>query len=57
MREQETLIEAININAVIALVNQKFAENYKNPDKAVVLTEVLNDIKFYLAPLENQEIH
>ena len=24
---QDTLIEALNVNAVIALINQKFAEN------------------------------
>ena len=47
----------INCSAIVALINQKFAENYENQEKAEVLTEVLNDIKFYLTPPKNQEIH
>jgi len=54
---QDTLIEAINVAAVVALINQKFVENHESTEKSEVLTEVLNDIKLYLTPLENQEIH
>lgn len=46
----DTLREAINIAVVIALINQRFAENHENTDKAEVLTEVLNDVKLYLMP-------
>ena len=53
----DTLIEALNVNAVIALINQKFAENYENEDKAKVLTEVLNDVKLLLQPTESLEVH
>ena len=53
----DTLVEAFNVNAVIALINQKFAENYENPDKAEVLTEVLNDVKLLLQPTTNNEVH
>jgi hypothetical protein len=53
----DTLVEAINIAAVIALINQKFAENHENKDKAEVLTEVLNDVKLYLEPTTSMELH
>lgn len=53
----DTLVEAINVAAVIALINQKFAENYDNKDKAEVLTEVLNDVKLYLEPTTSMEMH
>ena len=54
---RDTLVDVININAAVALINQKFTENVDNEDKAEVLTEVLNEIKLYLMPTENQEIH
>lgn len=54
---RDTLVDVININAAVALINQKFTENFDNEDKAEVLTEVLNEIKLYLMPTENQEIH
>ena len=59
MNEQilDTLVEAFNVNAVVALINQKFVENYENPDKAEILTEVLNDVKLLLQPTTNNEIH
>ena len=44
---EDTLTEAINVAAVVALINQKFVENYENEDKQKVLTEVLNDVKLY----------
>jgi hypothetical protein len=53
---RDTLVEAININAVIALINQKYAVNCDNHDKAEVLTEVLNEVKLYLMP-SSQELH
>jgi hypothetical protein len=53
---RDTLAEAININAVIALINQKYAETHENKDKAEVLTEVLNEVKLYLMP-SSQELH
>ncbi len=57
MNNHDTLIEAININAVVALINHKYAVNCDNHDKAEVLTEVLNEIKLYLTPAYTQEIH
>jgi hypothetical protein len=53
---RDTLVDAININAVIALINQKYAETHDNKDKAEVLTEVLNEVKLYLMP-SSQEVH
>lgn len=49
--------DSLKISYVVALLNQKFVENYDNPAKAEVLTEVLNDVKLYLAPTENMEMH
>ncbi len=57
MKNHDTLIEAFNVNAVVALINQKFVENYENKDKAEVLTEVLNDVKLLLQPTVNNEVH
>lgn len=54
---QDTLVDVININAVVALINHKFAVNCDNEDKAEVLTEVLNEVKLYLMPVENREVH
>jgi len=54
---EDTLTEAINVAAVVALINQKFVENYENEDKQKVLTEVLNDVKLLLQPTTNNEIH
>tara|TARA_Y100000592_G_scaffold88717_1_gene144896 strand:- start:1028 stop:1198 length:171 start_codon:yes stop_codon:yes gene_type:complete len=53
----DTLTEAINVAAVVALINQKFVENYENEDKQKVLTEVLNDVKLLLQPTTNNEVH
>jgi|TARA_B100000282_G_C31449272_1_gene361633 phosphoserine phosphatase len=53
----ETIAEVLNINAIITLINQKFAVNCDNHDKAEVLTEVLNDVKLLLTPTANAEIH
>ena len=57
MRDRDTLDEVYNISAIIALLNHKFAVNYDNPDKAEVLTEVLNDVKLLLQPTTNNEVH
>ena len=54
---EDTLTEAINVAAVVALINQKFVENYENEDKQKVLTEVLNDVKLLLQPTTNNEVH
>ena len=54
---QDTLTEAINVAAVVALINQKFVENYENEDKQKVLTEVLNDVKLLLQRTRNIEVH
>tara|TARA_R100001510_G_C7649752_1_gene207212 strand:+ start:930 stop:1106 length:177 start_codon:yes stop_codon:yes gene_type:complete len=54
---QDTLVDVININAIVALINHKFAVNCDNEDKAEVLTEVLNEVKLYLMPAENREVH
>ena len=54
---RESIIDAVNTSAVIAIVNQKFAEVHDHPEKAEVLSELLNELKLYLMPLENQEIH
>ena len=49
----ETLVSA----TIIALINQKFVENYDNSAKAEVLTEVLNEIKLCFTPPISQELH
>ena len=54
---EDTLTEALNVTAVIALINQKFVENYENEEKANILTEVLNDVKLLLQPTANNEVH
>ena len=54
---EDTLKEAFNVAAVVALINQKFVENYENEDKQKVLTEVLNDVKLLLQPTTNNEVH
>ena len=53
----ETIAEVLNINAIGALLNHKYAANCDNHDKAEVLTEVLNDVKLLLTPTANAEIH
>ena len=53
----ETIAEVLNINAIVALINPKFAVNCDNHDKAEVLTEVLNDVKLLLTPTANAEMH
>ncbi len=53
----DTLEEAVNVAALVALLNVKFVENYDNPDKAEVLTELLNDVKLMLQPVNNRTIH
>ena len=54
---EDTLIEAFNVAAIVALLNHKFAVNYDNEDKAEVLTEILNDVKLLLQPTTNNEVH
>ena len=53
----ETIAEVLNINAIVALINHKFAVNCDNHDKAEVLTEVLNDVILLLTPTANTEMH
>lgn len=53
----DTLEEAVNVAALVALLNVKFVENYDNPEKAEVLTELLNDVKLMLQPVNNRTIH
>lgn len=49
--------EALKIHDVVQMLNQKFVENYDNPPKRAILHEVLNDIKLYMVPTENRELH
>ena len=49
--------EALKIHDVVQMLNQKFVENYDNPPKRAILHEVLNDIKLYMVPPENRELH
>jgi len=51
---QIELIDAINTAGVIALINQKFIEHANDETKAEVITEILNDIKLYLMPVNNE---
>ena len=51
------LAEALNIQHVVQMLNLKFVENYDNPPKRAILHEVLNDIKLYMVPTENRELH
>lgn len=53
----EKFAESLKIGQVIAMLNQKFVENYDHPAKRDILSEVLNDIKLYLVPTENMEMH
>tara|TARA_Y100001937_G_scaffold67254_1_gene91996 strand:+ start:10578 stop:10745 length:168 start_codon:yes stop_codon:yes gene_type:complete len=53
----DTLEEAVNVAALVALLNVKFVENYDNPEKAEVLTEVLNDVKLMFQPVVSDEVH
>ena len=53
----EAIADVLNINAIVALINQKYAANCDNHDKAEVLTEVLNDVKLLLTPTANAEMH
>jgi len=51
---QNELIDAINTAGVVALINQKFIEHANDETKAQVITEILNDIKLYLMPVNNE---
>jgi len=53
----DKLREIVVADAIVALLNHKFAVNYDNEDKAEVLTEVLNDVKLLLQPTTNNEVH
>ena len=53
----ETLEQAFNVNAIVAILNHKYAVNHDNHDKAEVLTEVLNEVKLLLQPVVNNEVH
>lgn len=50
-------MRTLDVEMIVRILNQKFVENWDNPDKAEVLTEVLNDVKMYLLPTDNKEIH
>ena len=51
---QTELIDAINTAGVVALINQKFIEHANDETKAQLITEILNDIKLYLMPINNE---
>ena len=51
---QTELIDAINTAGVVALINQKFVEHANDETKAQLITEILNDIKLYLMPINNE---
>ena len=53
----ETLEQAFNVNAIVAILNHKYAVNHDNEDKVEVLTEVLNEVKLLLQPTVNDEVH
>ena len=56
-KHMDTLEEAINVAALVALLNVKFAENYENAEKAQVLSEVLNDVKLLMQPVQSGALH
>jgi len=51
---QSAIIDAINTAGVVALINQKFIEHANDETKAQLITEILNDIKLYLMPINNE---
>lgn len=53
----DTLEQAFNINAIVAILNHKYAANHDNHDKAEILTEILNEVKLLLQPTVNDEVH
>ena len=57
MKSIEQINNEIIIDAIVDLLNHKFAINYENEDKQKVLTEVLNDVKLLLQPTTNNEVH
>ena len=50
-------MDLAKIDYIVAMINQKAAENVENPQKMEILTEVLNDIKLVLSDAPSQEIH
>ena len=49
--------ETLKVSSIVSILNRKFAENYENDQKAEILNEILNEIKLFLMPAQNQEIH
>ncbi len=45
------------LDTIVALLNMKFARHYDNPEKAEVLSEVLNEVKFVLSDVPSEEVH
>ena len=41
----------------VALINMKAADNVDSPEKMSLLTEILNDLKLFIQPAENDMPH
>tara|TARA_B100000886_G_C20076068_1_gene347926 strand:- start:305 stop:481 length:177 start_codon:yes stop_codon:yes gene_type:complete len=54
---RQDLVEAVHIAGIVALINQKFLVHCEDHEKSELLTEILNDIKLYLEPTTNNEVH
>ncbi len=41
----------------VTIINMKAADNVDNPEKMSLLTEILNDLKLFIQPTENDMPH
>ena len=46
--------EITNVTNIVACINQKLAENVENPERLMILSEVLNDIKLLMIPVSTE---
>ena len=49
--------EAAGVSDIVYMINQKVLEHSSCTTRVGVLTEVLHEIKLYLSPTENKELH
>ena len=49
--------DIVNISNIVACLNQKLVESLEDKRKVEVLTEVLNDIKLLIAPVDTEFEH
>ena len=49
--------DIVNISNIVACLNQKLVESLEDERKVEVLTEVLNDIKLLMVPVDTEFEH